>query len=234
MLAVPLGADIDTSEVRLELAARLYDSQQISLGVAARIAGLSYSEMIDALGARGIATIQLEPGELGAGLPPSARSAMASIVVSDAGPLISLEPADLLACCRSCSTECKLLTAVPRRYMARPDKRADTLRIQAALDQNCWWHAMQTHRPGRARPGGARPVGRAVSGAGLLADDHTARQCALELGLDIIGALGVCWCWPTRWPPAAISPLVGNCAPAANASATLPFRRRWRLNEGAG
>lgn len=64
LLAVPLGADIDTSEVRLELAARLYDSQQISLGVAARIAGLSYSEMIDALGARGIATIRLEPGEL--------------------------------------------------------------------------------------------------------------------------------------------------------------------------
>jgi hypothetical protein len=46
------------------LPARLYDSEQISLGVAARIAGLSYSEMIDALGARGIATIRLEPGEL--------------------------------------------------------------------------------------------------------------------------------------------------------------------------
>lgn len=64
LLAVPLGVGVDTSEVRLELAARLYDSQQISLGVAARIAGLSYSEMIDALGARGIATIRLEPGEL--------------------------------------------------------------------------------------------------------------------------------------------------------------------------
>jgi predicted HTH domain antitoxin len=64
LLAVPLGAGVDTGEVRLELAARLYDSQQISLGVAARIAGLSYSEMIDALGARGIATIRLEPGDL--------------------------------------------------------------------------------------------------------------------------------------------------------------------------
>ena len=64
LLAVPLGAGVDTSEVRLELAARLYDSEQISLGVAARIAGLSYSEMIDALGERGIATIRLEPGDL--------------------------------------------------------------------------------------------------------------------------------------------------------------------------
>jgi len=64
LLAVPLGAGVDTSEVRLELAARLYDSGQISLGVAARIAGLSYSEMIDALGARGIDTIRLEPGDL--------------------------------------------------------------------------------------------------------------------------------------------------------------------------
>ncbi|MCC7100208.1 MAG: UPF0175 family protein [Rubrivivax sp.] len=64
LLAVPLGAGVDTREVRLELAARLYERQQISLGVAARISGLSYSEMIDALGARGIATIRLEPGEL--------------------------------------------------------------------------------------------------------------------------------------------------------------------------
>lgn len=64
LLAVPLGAGVDTSEVRLELAARLYDSQQISLGVAARIAGFSYGEMIDALGRRGIATIRLEPGGL--------------------------------------------------------------------------------------------------------------------------------------------------------------------------
>jgi len=64
LLAVPLVAGVDTTAVRLELAARLYDSQQISLGVAARIAGLSYGEMIDALGERGIATIRLEPGDL--------------------------------------------------------------------------------------------------------------------------------------------------------------------------
>ncbi len=41
LLAVPLGAGLDAREVRLELAARLYDREQISLGVAARIAGLA-------------------------------------------------------------------------------------------------------------------------------------------------------------------------------------------------
>lgn len=64
LMAVPLGAGLDTHEVRLELAAQLYDREQISLGVAARIAGLSYSDMTDELGRRGIAVIRLEPGEL--------------------------------------------------------------------------------------------------------------------------------------------------------------------------
>ena len=64
MLAVPLAGGLDAREVRLELAARLYDHEQISLGVAARIAGLGYSEMIDELGRRDIAVIRLEPGEL--------------------------------------------------------------------------------------------------------------------------------------------------------------------------
>ena len=64
LLAVPLGAGADSQGVRMELAAHLYDRDQISLGLAARIAGLAYSEMIDELGRRGIATIRLQPGEL--------------------------------------------------------------------------------------------------------------------------------------------------------------------------
>ena len=64
MLAVPLAGGLDALEVRLELAARLYDHEQISLRVAVRIAGLAYSEMIDELGKRDIAVIRLEPGEL--------------------------------------------------------------------------------------------------------------------------------------------------------------------------
>ena len=64
LLAVLLGAGLDAREVRVELAARLFDREQISLGVASRIAGLSYSEMIDELGRREISVIRLEPGEL--------------------------------------------------------------------------------------------------------------------------------------------------------------------------
>lgn len=64
LLAVPLeqGAAIQTTLV--ELAAQLYDNELISLERAARIAGLSYSETIDELGRRGIATIRLTPEEL--------------------------------------------------------------------------------------------------------------------------------------------------------------------------
>jgi predicted HTH domain antitoxin len=64
LLAVPMGKGLESQTVRLELAAALYDREQISLGLAARIAGLSYSEMIDELGQRAIPVIRLAPGEL--------------------------------------------------------------------------------------------------------------------------------------------------------------------------
>lgn len=64
MLTVPLGANASTPLALLDLAAQLYDAGRVSLGRAAAIAGLGYSEMIDELGRRGIATIRLEPGEL--------------------------------------------------------------------------------------------------------------------------------------------------------------------------
>lgn len=64
MMTVPLGRGLAAPAVRLELAARLFDSEQISLGVAARIAGLAYSEMIDELGRRGIAVVRYPPEDL--------------------------------------------------------------------------------------------------------------------------------------------------------------------------
>jgi hypothetical protein len=64
LLAVPLNNGVPLEAALMDLAATLYDQELISLGKAARIAGLSYSEMINALGARGIATIRLAPGEL--------------------------------------------------------------------------------------------------------------------------------------------------------------------------
>ncbi len=64
LLSVPLGKGIESPEVRAQIAATLFDREQISLGLAARIAGLSYSDMINELGKRGIASIRLQPGEL--------------------------------------------------------------------------------------------------------------------------------------------------------------------------
>ena len=63
-MALPLAKGIDSRAMLVDLAATLFDREQISLGLAARIAGLSYSEMVDELGRREIAVIRLEPGEL--------------------------------------------------------------------------------------------------------------------------------------------------------------------------
>lgn len=125
-------------------------------------------------------------------MPLSAGSAGAGVVVSDAGPLISLGRLDLLALLPQLFAQVQVPTAVLEECMARPDN-ADTLRIQAALDQGglvvC--DAVPIVRDG-LDPGECAAIGRALQiGAGLLADDHAARQCALELGLDIIGTLGV-------------------------------------------
>ena len=112
---------------------------------------------------------------------------MASIVVSDAGPLISLGRLDLLALLPKLFVQVQVPTAVLDECMARPDN-ADTLRIQAALDQNLLvaCDAEPIVRDG-LDPGECAAIGRAIQiGAGLLADDHAARQCALELGLGVL------------------------------------------------
>ncbi len=64
MMTVPLGKGASSPSVLLELAARLFDSEQISLGRAAHIAGLSYSEMIDELGRRDIDVVRYSVEEL--------------------------------------------------------------------------------------------------------------------------------------------------------------------------
>jgi predicted HTH domain antitoxin len=64
MMAVPLENGAPLRSALVDLAAALYDRDEISLGTAARIAGLSYSEMIDELGRRGMATVRYTPEEL--------------------------------------------------------------------------------------------------------------------------------------------------------------------------
>ena len=64
MLALPIGAKTNAATTLFDVAAQLYDSEQISLGRAAEIAGLAYPDMADELARRGVATIRLQPGEL--------------------------------------------------------------------------------------------------------------------------------------------------------------------------
>ena len=64
LMTMPLGPQAKVPATLLDLATMLYDGEQISLGRAAEVAGLAYSEMIDELGRRGIASIRLRPGEL--------------------------------------------------------------------------------------------------------------------------------------------------------------------------
>ena len=59
MMTVPLGTVTGGQTVLIDLAATLFDREQISLGTAARMAGLAYSEMIDELGRRKIAVIRV-------------------------------------------------------------------------------------------------------------------------------------------------------------------------------
>ncbi len=63
-MAVPMGKGLEAREVRLELALGLFDREQVSIAIAARIAGLSISEMIDELGRRQIPVVRYSPDEL--------------------------------------------------------------------------------------------------------------------------------------------------------------------------
>ena len=57
------GCRSDPKKVRLEIAVSLFDREQISVGVASRIAGLSISEMIDELGRRRIPVVRYSEEE---------------------------------------------------------------------------------------------------------------------------------------------------------------------------
>ena len=53
-VAVPFDETLVTEGVRVALAIKLFDQDTVSLGQAAKIAGMTTGELIDLLGARGI------------------------------------------------------------------------------------------------------------------------------------------------------------------------------------
>ncbi len=64
LLTLPLDTGLHAPEVRVELAARLFDQELISLGLSARLAGVSYGEMLEELARREIAVIRTSAEEL--------------------------------------------------------------------------------------------------------------------------------------------------------------------------
>lgn len=138
-------------------------------------------------------------------MPPSALR----VVVSDAGPLIALGRLDLLALLLALFAQVQVPQAVLRECLARPEN-VDAGRIRAAVDQG--WLT-----PCEATPivkdgldlGERAAIARALEiGAGLLADDRAARQYAIDLGLVVVGTLGVLVQAKRAGHLAAIGPLI--------------------------
>jgi predicted HTH domain antitoxin len=63
-MMVPLCSGLEALEVRLELAVHLFDRDQISASIAARIAGLCLSEMLGELSKRQIPVVRYSEAEL--------------------------------------------------------------------------------------------------------------------------------------------------------------------------
>jgi uncharacterized protein len=115
-----------------------------------------------------------------------------SVVVSDAGPLISLGRLDHLSLLGQLFSQVQVPRLVLEECVAQPE-RPDAVRIQAAVDSGllilCEAHAVQVSG---LDAGESAAIGRAVEiHAGLLADDMAARLHATRLGVPVIGTLGV-------------------------------------------
>jgi predicted nucleic acid-binding protein len=115
------------------------------------------------------------------------------VVVSDAGPLISLGRLNLLSLLPALFAQVQVPKEVLAECLARPDQ-ADTVRVMAALAAG-WLQvcvAVPLAEPAELGLGERAAIGRALEiGAGLLADDFGARHYARAHGLAVIGTLGV-------------------------------------------
>ena len=64
LMAIPIGASLDSQRVRLELAVSMFDRELVSIGAAARIAGSTIGEMVDELGRRRIPVARYSEEEI--------------------------------------------------------------------------------------------------------------------------------------------------------------------------
>ena len=132
------------------------------------------------------------------------------IVVSDAGPLISLGRLNLLSLLPALFTQVQVPQEVLAECLARPEQ-ADTVRAMAALEAG-WLQvcvAVPLSEPAELGLGERAAIGRALEiGAGLLADDFGARHYARAHGLAVIGTLGVLAIAKRAGHIARIAPLI--------------------------
>ncbi len=132
------------------------------------------------------------------------------VVVSDAGPLISLGRLDLLALLPALFAQVQVPQEVVAECLARPEQ-VDTRHLMAAL--NAGWLqlcvAVPLPEPAELGLGERAAIGRALEiGAGLLADDFGARQYARAHGVAVIGTLGVLAMAKRSGHIARIAPLI--------------------------
>ncbi|MBE2243850.1 MAG: DUF3368 domain-containing protein [Burkholderiaceae bacterium] len=114
------------------------------------------------------------------------------VVVSDAGPLISLGRLDLLPLLGELFAEAQVPDIVMEECLARPDN-LDAQRIRQAQTAGLLLvcHAPPTLLAG-LQPGESAAITRALEiGAALLMDERAGRAHALTLGLTVTGTVGV-------------------------------------------
>ena len=147
----------------------------------------------------------------GASPSPLHRPAAAgTVVVSNAGPLISLARLDLVTVLQSLFEEVQVPDDVIVECMARPGN-ADTVRISDALKQGllrpCTPRVLKL--PG-LEIGECAAISRALEiGAALLVDERAARAQAAAMGLAVTGTLGVLVRARRRGLVGPLAPLIG-------------------------
>ena len=125
--------------------------------------------------------------------PEQSQPAPTRVVVSDAGPLISLGRLDLLQVLGQLFAEVQVPDVVIDECLARPDN-IDAERIRQALSSGLLLRcpAPATPLPG-LEPGESAAITRALEiGAALLMDERAGRERALSLGLVV--APSAYWC----------------------------------------
>ena len=122
------------------------------------------------------------------GLDPARPYERPRVVVSDAGPLISLGRLDLLPLLGEFFAEVQVPGIVVEECLARPDN-VDARRIRQALSNGMLLSctSASTPLPG-LEPGESAAIARALEiGAALLMDERAGRAVAREPGLRVAG-----------------------------------------------